>query len=110
VSRDLALAAFAAETGTHVVREPKDERFKRFLRGFDAKRFLACLSACGIRFLGLSDPRFPPLLRQLHDPPPGLFLRGSATEPWRFGALAAMAIALAVLAVLLLRRELMRRR
>ena len=39
-----------------------------------------------------------------------LFLRGTATEPWRFGALSAMGIGLAVLAVLLLRRELMRRR
>jgi ABC-2 type transport system permease protein len=39
-----------------------------------------------------------------------LFLRGGATEPWRFGALAAMAVGLGFLAVFLLRRELMRRR
>ena len=39
-----------------------------------------------------------------------LFLRGAATEPWRFGALAAMAIGLTVVALVLLRRELMRRR
>jgi ABC-2 type transport system permease protein len=38
-----------------------------------------------------------------------LFLRGAADEPWRFGALAAMAGALAFLAWLLLRRELLRR-
>ena len=39
-----------------------------------------------------------------------LFLRGAATEPWRFGVLAAMAITLAVAALVLLRLELMRRR
>ena len=39
-----------------------------------------------------------------------LFLRGAATEPWRFGALAAMAIGLTVVALVLLRRELMRHR
>jgi len=38
-----------------------------------------------------------------------LFLRGAAGEPWRVGALAAMAVALAFLAWLLLRRELLRR-
>ena len=38
-----------------------------------------------------------------------LFLRGAATEPWRFAALAAMAIGLTLVALLLLRRELMRR-
>src|SRR5205814_10258697 len=38
-----------------------------------------------------------------------LFLRGAATEPWRFGALAAMAIGLTLAALLLLRRELVRR-
>jgi ABC-2 type transport system permease protein len=39
-----------------------------------------------------------------------LFLRGAATEPWRFGALAAMAVGLTIVALALLRRELMRRR
>jgi ABC-2 type transport system permease protein len=39
-----------------------------------------------------------------------LFLRGVATEPWRFGALAAMAAGLTIVAHVLLRRELMRRR
>lgn len=39
-----------------------------------------------------------------------LFLRGTATEPWRFLALAAMGVGLAMVSVMLLRRELMRRR
>src|SRR5207247_180252 len=31
-----------------------------------------------LRFVGRSEPGYPRLLRELHDPPPGLFLRGSA--------------------------------
>ena len=31
-----------------------------------------------MRFIGRSEPGYPTLLRELHDPPPGLFLRGSA--------------------------------
>jgi DNA processing protein len=74
---DVALAAFAAETGTHVVDEPKALRFRRFERSFDAPGFMKSLEAKGLRFVGRSDPAFPRLLRELHDPPPGLFLRGS---------------------------------
>jgi DNA processing protein len=75
---DLALAAFAAETGTHVVVEPRERRFERFRRAFDAESYLAGLGARGLRFVGRSEAAFPPLLRELHDPPPGLFLRGAA--------------------------------
>jgi DNA processing protein len=74
---DLALAAFAAETGTHVVNEPKELRFRRFELAFDAPGFMKSLEAKGLRFVGRSDRAFPRLLRELHDPPPGLFLRGS---------------------------------
>jgi DNA processing protein len=75
---DLALAAFAAETGTHVVQEPKQLRFERFKATFDGKAFRAAFEAQGFRFVGRSEAGFPRLLRELHDPPPGLFLRGSA--------------------------------
>jgi DNA processing protein len=75
---DLALAAFAAATDSHVVREPKEVRFKRFERAFDERAYLAELARCGYRFVGRSAERFPCLVRELHDPPPGLFLRGSA--------------------------------
>jgi DNA processing protein len=77
---DLALAVFAAETGGHVVHEPKVRRFERFRRCFDAEGYRASLGAKGFRFVGRSEPDFPQALRELHDPPPGLFLRGSA-EP-----------------------------
>jgi DNA processing protein len=77
---DLALAAFAAATDTHVVREPKEQRFARFQRTFDEPAYRAELAARGLRFLGRSDDPFPRLLRELHDPPPGLFLRGTGGE------------------------------
>jgi DNA processing protein len=75
---ELALAAFAAETGSHVVAEPRSARFARFARGFDAARYAAELDRRGFRFVARSDDRFPRLLRAIHDPPPGLFLRGEA--------------------------------
>jgi DNA processing protein len=75
---ELALAAFAAETGGHVVEEPRERRFERFKRTFDVEGFRASLDARGLRFVGRSEPGYPGLLRELHDPPPGLFLRGSA--------------------------------
>src|SRR5438034_3718669 len=75
---ELALAAFAAATDSHVVREPKELRFRRFERAFDEGAYLAELKASGYRFLSRSDGAFPAPVRELHDPPPGLFLRGEA--------------------------------
>ena len=74
---DLALAAFAAETGGHVVEEPRERRFKRFRREFDEAAFRSTLAARRLRFVGRSEAGYPSLLRELYDPPPGLFLRGS---------------------------------
>ena len=53
---DLALAAFAAETGGHVVDEPKELRFARFRRTFDGESFRASLEARNLRFVGRSEP------------------------------------------------------
>jgi DNA processing protein len=39
---------------------------------------VARLSSLGFRFVARSDGGFPSLLRAIHDPPPGLFLRGHA--------------------------------
>jgi DNA processing protein len=74
---DLVLAAFAAETGGHVVEEPRERRFERFRRSFDEAAFRSSLAARGLRFVGRGEAGYPSLLRELHDPPPGLFLRGS---------------------------------
>lgn len=75
---ELALAAFAAETGTHVVGEPRDRRFAAFRRRFDAAAYAERLRVAGIRWVARTDPQFPLLLRSIHDPPPGLFVRGGA--------------------------------
>jgi DNA processing protein len=74
---DLALAAFAASTGAHVVSAPRSTRFGAFLDSFDGRRFAADLAGRGFQFVGRSEPGFPPLLNAIHDPPPGLFLRGN---------------------------------
>ena len=75
---ELALAVFASETGTHLVRPPRGDRWRAFERRFDERAYLEQLAAGGHRFLPRSAPDFPPLLRAIHDPPPGLFLRGGA--------------------------------
>jgi DNA processing protein len=77
---ELGLAVFASETGTHLVRPPHGERWRAFERRFDERDYLERLTAGGHRFLPRSARCFPPLLRAIHDPPPGLFLRGDA-EP-----------------------------
>jgi len=75
---DLALAVFASETGTHLVRPPDSARWRAHLRTFDARAYEDRLGARGFCFLARSSPSFPPLLRAIHDPPPGLFIRGEA--------------------------------
>jgi DNA processing protein len=87
---DLALAAFAAETGGHVVHEPRERRFERFRRAFDEADYRSDLDRKGLRFVGRSDREYPRLLRELHDPPPGLFVRGTAAVE----LLAAPAVAI----------------
>jgi DNA processing protein len=75
---ELALAVYASETGTHLVRPPRGERWRAFERRFDEGGYLEHLAAAGHRFLPRSASEFPPLLRAIHDPPAGLFLRGGA--------------------------------
>lgn len=77
---ELALASFAAATDAHVVQEPRTVRFARFRETFDERAARERLHAAGLRFVGRSESGFPPLLNAIHDPPPGLFLRGAA-EP-----------------------------
>jgi DNA processing protein len=76
--KELTLATFAASNDTHLVGEPRSARFAAFKAAFDARAELDRLRALGFRFLGRSDRGFPPLLSAIHDPPPGLFLRGNA--------------------------------
>jgi DNA processing protein len=75
---ELALAAFAADRDAHLVQEPRDRSYAAFVRQFDQAAYVVGLREAGVRWLGRSDPDFPPLLRAIHDPPPGLFIRGAA--------------------------------
>lgn len=72
---ELALAVFASETGVHLVRPPSTKRWSAHVRTFDDAAYAQALAACGFRFL--SGAQLPPLLRAIHDPPPGLFVRGA---------------------------------
>ena len=75
---DLALAVFASETGTHLIRPPTSARWSAHLRSFDRSAYEQRLARAGFRFVGRSSPFYPALLRAVHDPPPGLFVRGGA--------------------------------
>jgi DNA processing protein len=75
---EVALAAFAADRNAHVVDVPRDRAYRVFLKSFDEAAYLRGLVHAGVRWLGRSDPEFPPLLGAIHDPPPGLFVRGAA--------------------------------
>ena len=75
---ELALAVFASETGTHLIHPPPGVRWAGHARSFDAPAYERRLAASGLRFVARSAPAFPPLLRAVHDPPAGLFLRGTA--------------------------------
>ncbi|HSC91713.1 MAG TPA: DNA-processing protein DprA [Gaiellaceae bacterium] len=68
---ELASSVYAAEG-------PRAPGFRRFAASFDEARFRAGLEAEGLRFVPRSAEEFPPLLRAIHDPPPGLFVRGTA--------------------------------
>jgi predicted Rossmann fold nucleotide-binding protein DprA/Smf involved in DNA uptake len=74
---ELALAVFASETGTHLLHPPLNRRWYSHLRSFDGHAYEQRLAARGLRFLPRTAPEFPPLLRAIHDPPPGLFVRGA---------------------------------
>src|SRR5262249_17763123 len=74
---ELALAAYAAETGRHVL-PTSDSGFARFVRSFDEAAFRVSLAEAGIRWLGRSDPDYPRSLAAIFDPPAGLFARGEA--------------------------------
>jgi len=75
---ELALAAFAAETGSHVVAEPGSDRYRSFLTTFDEGAYLRSLAGGGFRWLPRAAQGFPRALASIFDPPAGLFVRGQA--------------------------------
>ena len=76
---ELATAVFAARSGSHLVDVPRSARFAAFLREFDEESYRLELARCGFRWAARGDPAFPARLRAIHDPPPGLFVRGDAS-------------------------------
>ena len=75
---ELAVAVYAGETGSHQLERPRTGEFASFARRFDDRAFGRSLAADGLRFIGRSEAAFPALLRAIHDPPIGLFVRGGA--------------------------------
>lgn len=74
---DLAVAAFAAESGSHLLDAPRTARFAAFAAAFDERAYRERLAAAGLRWVSRNDVRFPSRLRSIHDPPCGLFVRGA---------------------------------
>ena len=77
---ELACAAFAAATGHTWSMSRGRPATRRFGARSTSGRSARELATRGIRWLARSDPAFPPLLRAIHDPPPGLFLRGEGDD------------------------------
>ncbi len=76
---ELAQAMYAAARDAHASeRDRRSRGFASFAASFDDAAELRRLAAEGYRWLGRSEPAFPPRLGSIHDPPPGLFLRGDA--------------------------------
>jgi DNA processing protein len=75
---ELAVALFAASTGTHLLEQPRSTRFERFRARLDEPRFLRDLEQRGLRWVARGESGYPARLRSIHDPPPGLFIRGGA--------------------------------
>jgi DNA processing protein len=87
---ELAVAVFAAERGEHMIEAPRNGRFDAFRRSFDERGYRQRLAAAGLSWIGRGDALFPPRLRLIHDPPPGLFVR--STDPPDLGDRPAVAI------------------
>jgi DNA processing protein len=76
---ELALAMFAAAGDAHAgERERRSDRFRTFVKTFDEAATRRKLADAGLRWLPRTSPTFPATLGSIHDPPPGLFLRGAA--------------------------------
>jgi DNA processing protein len=87
---ELATALFAADAGAHLLAAPRSARFAAFQRRFDEAAFLRDLAARGFAWIPRSDSRFPRRLVEIHDPPPGIFVR--AARPLAIDACPTVAI------------------
>lgn len=70
-------AVFAAERELHAMpAQTRSAQFRAFCQNFDDAAYLERLRGVGIRWIDAADPEFPPRLRSIYDPPPGIFVRG----------------------------------
>ena len=77
---ELALVVFAAARDAHAAdRDARTRHFAAFKASFDEESYLRDLERRGLRWLARSDAAFPPRLRSIHDPPPGVFVRGAGS-------------------------------
>ena len=75
---ELAVAVFAAETGAHLLTEPRGGSFRRFAATFDESSYRARLEANRVRWLPRTAGSFPRALAGIFDTPVGLFVRGDS--------------------------------
>jgi DNA processing protein len=88
---ELALAVFAASRDAHASEgESRSARFARFAAAFDGAAYIRDLDRQRLRWVARSAAEFPERLASIHDPPPGLFLRGGGPA----GLLSAPTIAI----------------
>jgi DNA processing protein len=87
---ELATVVFAADAGAHLLEAPRSARFSAFQRRFDEAAYLRDLAARGFAWIRRSDSRFPRGLAEIHDPPPGIFVR--AARPLAIDACPTVAI------------------
>lgn len=78
-------AAKASESLLRMVSRVTPERAQDLAAGLKAAEGLVDeelrkAEDAGVALLGLDDPRYPPMLRQIHDPPPVLYVRGTLED------------------------------
>jgi len=56
------------------------ERIARSRDKFDAQKELAAAAKLGVWIINAADKRYPPPLRQIYDPPPVLYVKGTLTR------------------------------
>jgi DNA processing protein len=80
-SADLALAASISELAkVNGIGYKTAERISATRGKFDVKRELELAEKLGVWIIHLEDPRYPPVLKQIYDPPPILYIKGTLTK------------------------------
>jgi DNA processing protein len=92
--RRLLAAAVQAGTARACLELARDGRLgseedRRLAGLLEPEDLAAAVQACGARFVTCDEPDYPPQLRTIHDPPLGLFVRGSGL-PQELAAVAVV--------------------